>query len=56
MGDKAVAVNDFAFVIGHRDLAPVDLQGILAFGQGDAVGIAVDLGVKMSSHFDPGLN
>jgi hypothetical protein len=40
-------------VVGDGEFAPVGLQGVLAFGQWNAVGVAIDVGVEVRSDFDP---
>ena len=52
VGHPTVAVNDFAVVVGHGHFAPVDLQGVLAFGQRNRVGVAIGIGVEVGPDFD----
>jgi hypothetical protein len=40
-------------MVGDGEFAPVDLESILAFGQGNAVGVAIGVGVKVRPDFDP---
>jgi len=53
IGDKAIEIDHLAVMVGHRHFAPVDLEGIVAFGQRHAVGVTVGIGVEVGADLDP---
>ena len=56
IGDKAVAIKNLSLGRGHGEFTPVDFEGVLAFGQGNLVGIAIGivfpLGTVLDTHFE----
>ena len=52
VGHKAVPVNHLVLMVGHRELTPVDLEGIFAFGQRNIVGVTVGIAVEVGPGFD----
>ena len=54
IGYPAIEVEHLALGVGLGEFTPVDPEGILAFGQGHRVGIAIGVGMEVGSHFGVG--